>query len=68
MDEETEEHISAWRSPWILSIAAVALTLVYCCRVPAWERWQDYTGEPPVQRKDYPILGNCVKILAELRE
>lgn len=49
VEEETEEHISAWRSPWVLSLSGVGLVLLAISGWLGWQRWEDRTGGPPVQ-------------------
>ena len=49
LEEETEEHIPAWKSPWVVSLAAAALVLVGIAGWLGWQHWQDRVGGPPVQ-------------------
>jgi DNA-binding winged helix-turn-helix (wHTH) protein/predicted Zn-dependent protease len=49
LHEETEEHISPWQSPWVVSLAAAGLVLLAVSGWLGWQRWEDRVGGPPVQ-------------------
>ena len=49
LEEETEEHIPAWKSAWVISLSGVALVLVALASWLGWQTWQDRVGGPPVQ-------------------
>lgn len=49
MEEETEVHVSAWRSPLVLSLTGAGLILLGLVGWFGWQRWEDRTGGPPVQ-------------------
>lgn len=49
LEEETEEHIAPWRSPWVLSLACVGVGLLGVAGWYGWQHYQDRTAGPPVQ-------------------
>jgi DNA-binding winged helix-turn-helix (wHTH) protein/tetratricopeptide (TPR) repeat protein len=49
VEEETEEHIAPWQSPWVVSLAGAGLVLLAAAGWLGWQRWEDRVGGPPVQ-------------------
>jgi DNA-binding winged helix-turn-helix (wHTH) protein/tetratricopeptide (TPR) repeat protein len=49
LEDETEEHIAPWRSPWVLSLSAVGVLLLVVASWLGYQRWQDRVSGPPVQ-------------------
>jgi DNA-binding winged helix-turn-helix (wHTH) protein/predicted Zn-dependent protease len=49
LEEETEEHIAPWQSPWVVGVAVAGLVLLVAVGWLGWQRWEDRVGGPPLQ-------------------